>query len=47
MMEKRLAEFFIRLGTTPGPTVYLKENQTTWVRVHNDLPAENLTIVRH
>ncbi|KAI5859794.1 putative multicopper oxidase [Durotheca rogersii] len=34
-------------GTTPGPTLHLKEGQTTWVRVYNDLPDTNLTMHWH
>ncbi|KAH8703085.1 putative multi-copper oxidase [Talaromyces proteolyticus] len=34
-------------GTTPGPTLYMKENQTTWVRVYNDFRSENLTMHWH
>lgn len=32
-------------GTTPGPVLYLKEGQTTWIRVYNHIPNENLTVV--
>ncbi|EED21012.1 multicopper oxidase, putative [Talaromyces stipitatus ATCC 10500] len=31
-------------GTVPGPAIYLKENQTTWVRVYNDLLHDNTTM---
>ncbi|KAJ5330543.1 multi-copper oxidase [Penicillium atrosanguineum] len=31
-------------GSTPGPTIYLKEGQTSWVRVYNDMKLDNLTI---
>ncbi|KAI1127009.1 L-ascorbate oxidase [Nemania abortiva] len=34
-------------GTFPGPTLYMKEGQTTWVRVYNHLPATNLTVHWH
>ncbi|GAD95403.1 multi-copper oxidase, putative [Paecilomyces variotii No. 5] len=34
-------------GTSPAPPLYLKENQTTWVRVYNDLEYENTTIHWH
>ncbi|KAL2834368.1 L-ascorbate oxidase [Aspergillus cavernicola] len=34
-------------GTLPGPTIYMRENQTTWVRVYNDLQAENYTMHWH
>ena len=33
-------------GTSPGPALSLKENATTWIRVYNDIPSENLTVVR-
>ncbi|EEA25167.1 hypothetical protein TMatcc_006611 [Talaromyces marneffei ATCC 18224] len=33
--------------TLPGPTLYLKENQTTWIRVYNDLPSDNSTLHWH
>lgn len=31
-------------GTTPGPVLYLEEGKTTWVRVYNHIPNENLTV---
>ncbi|KAI3339254.1 L-ascorbate oxidase [Ustulina deusta] len=34
-------------GTYPGPALYLKEGQTTWVRAYNHLPDVNLTIHWH
>ncbi|GAW13542.1 hypothetical protein ANO14919_029290 [Xylariales sp. No.14919] len=34
-------------GTYPGPTLYLKEGQTTWVRAYNHLPDRNLTVHWH
>ncbi|KAI1080351.1 putative multicopper oxidase [Whalleya microplaca] len=34
-------------GTTPGPPLYLKEGQTTWVRVYNDMPDINFTVHWH
>ncbi|KAI9044400.1 L-ascorbate oxidase [Aspergillus affinis] len=34
-------------GTTPGPSIHLRENQTSWVRVYNDFTSENLTIHWH
>lgn len=33
-------------GSSPGPPLYLKEDQTTWVRVYNDMSDQNLTMVR-
>lgn len=35
----------IETGTIPGPTLYLKEDQSTWVRVYNDMTGRNLTMV--
>lgn len=32
-------------GTFPGPTVELAENQTTWIRVYNNIPDQNFTMV--
>lgn len=32
-------------GTIPGPVVTLQENKTSWVRVYNDMPSANLTMV--
>jgi hypothetical protein len=32
-------------GTSPGPAIYLREDQPTWVRVYNDLESKNTTIV--
>ena len=32
-------------GTFPGPTLYLKEEQTTWIRVYNHIPDNNVTVV--
>ncbi|KAJ8122077.1 hypothetical protein O1611_g9934 [Lasiodiplodia mahajangana] len=34
-------------GTYPGPTLYFKEGQTTWVRVYNHLPDTNFTVHWH
>ncbi|KAJ9641641.1 Multicopper oxidase aurL2 [Knufia peltigerae] len=34
-------------GTSPGPTLYLKENFTTWIRVYNRIPDQNLTVHWH
>lgn len=34
-------------GTSPGPVLYLKEGETTWVRVYNDQEGRNLTMVSH
>lgn len=33
-------------GTLPGPVVTLKENQTSWIRVYNDMTDQNFTMVR-
>lgn len=32
-------------GSTPGPPLYLEEGKTSWVRVYNKIPSENLTVV--
>lgn len=32
-------------GTAPGPTLMLREEQITWIRVYNRLPDQNLTMV--
>ncbi|KAI0165379.1 putative multicopper oxidase [Hypoxylon sp. FL1284] len=34
-------------GTTPGPPLYMKEGQTTWVRVYNDMNDLNFTVHWH
>nr|CEG05309.1 unnamed protein product [Fusarium clavum] len=34
-------------GTFPGPTLYLKEEQTTWIRVYNHIPDNNVTVHWH
>jgi L-ascorbate oxidase len=33
-------------GSFPGPTLYLKEGETTWVRVYNNIEDANITVVR-
>ena len=33
-------------GTSPGPVLQLEEGKTTWVRVYNEIPDKNLTVVR-
>ena len=32
-------------GTSPGPQIHLQENQTSWVRVYNDMTDQNFTMV--
>lgn len=32
-------------GTSPGPTLRIKPNQVTWIRVYNDMADQNLTMV--
>lgn len=32
-------------GTAPGPPLHMRENHTTWVRVYNNIPDQNLTVV--
>ncbi|CAJ2509494.1 Uu.00g145200.m01.CDS01 [Anthostomella pinea] len=34
-------------GTSPGPPLYLKEGETTWVRVFNEMTDLNLTVHWH
>ncbi|KAG9244572.1 multicopper oxidase-domain-containing protein [Calycina marina] len=34
-------------GTSPGPELRFKEGQTIWIRVHNDVHNQNLTIHWH
>ncbi|TID16988.1 L-ascorbate oxidase [Venturia nashicola] len=34
-------------GTSPGPPIYLREGWTTWIRVYNDIPDQNLTVHWH
>ncbi|KAM0427435.1 hypothetical protein ACHAQK_012032 [Fusarium lateritium] len=34
-------------GTYPGPTLYLREEQTTWIRVYNRIPDNNVTVHWH
>ncbi|QDS68174.1 hypothetical protein FKW77_010455 [Venturia effusa] len=34
-------------GTSPGPPIYFREGWTTWVRVYNDIPDQNLTVHWH
>ena len=31
--------------TFPAPLIRLKENQTSWIRVYNDMTTDNLTMV--
>lgn len=32
-------------GTSPGPTLYMREGKTTWVRVYNNMTDQNVTTV--
>ncbi|KAM0231823.1 hypothetical protein ACHAP5_010923 [Fusarium lateritium] len=34
-------------GSYPGPTLYLREEQTTWIRVYNRVPDNNVTVHWH
>ncbi|KPI37991.1 L-ascorbate oxidase [Cyphellophora attinorum] len=34
-------------GTSPGPPVHIKPDETTWVRVYNDMEDQNLTVHWH
>jgi hypothetical protein len=33
-------------GTSPGPTLRIKPNKVTWIRVYNDMTDQNLTMVK-
>jgi hypothetical protein len=33
-------------GASPGPELRLQEDETTWIRVYNDMENENVTMVR-
>ena len=33
-------------GTSPGPELRLLEGKSYWIRVYNDMPEKNLTMVR-
>lgn len=33
-------------GTSPGPVLRFDEGKTIWIRVYNDIPHQNLTMVR-
>ena len=33
-------------GSSPGPALYLEEDKTSWIRVFNKIPDDNLTVVR-
>jgi hypothetical protein len=32
-------------GSSPGPAIYMEEGKTMWVRVYNNMPDQNLTVV--
>lgn len=32
-------------GTSPGPELRLRPGATSWIRVYNDIPDQNLTVV--
>jgi FtsP/CotA-like multicopper oxidase with cupredoxin domain len=32
-------------GSTPGPTLRLQPGKTSWIRVYNNMPNDNLTMV--
>lgn len=32
-------------GTSPGPTIHLREGHTSWIRVYNRIPDKNFTVV--
>lgn len=33
-------------GTSPGPAIHLPAGKTSWIRVYNDMPDTNFTMVR-
>lgn len=39
-------EILVVNGTSPGPTLRFTEGKTVWIRVYNDIPNQNLTMVR-
>lgn len=38
-------EILVVNGTSPGPALVFTEGQTVWIRVYNDIPHQNLTMV--
>lgn len=44
-MACRYRDSVVVNGTSPGPEIRLKPEQTTWIRVYNDMDNENLTMV--
>ena len=41
-------EILVINGTSPGPELRLPEGKKVWIRVYNDIPDQNLTMVsRH
>lgn len=38
-------EILVVNGTSPGPALVFKEGDTIWIRVYNDIPNQNLTMV--
>lgn len=34
-------------GTSPGPAIYLRPGSSPWIRVYNDIPDQNLTMVSY
>lgn len=38
-------EILVVNGTSPGPALTFTEGDTVWIRVHNDIPHQNLTMV--
>jgi FtsP/CotA-like multicopper oxidase with cupredoxin domain len=32
-------------GSFPGPTIHIREGEVTWIRVYNDMPHLNTTMV--
>jgi L-ascorbate oxidase len=40
-----IRETYLVNGTTPGPLLHLKTGRISWIRVYNDVPDTNLTMV--
>ncbi|PHH69088.1 hypothetical protein CDD82_88 [Ophiocordyceps australis] len=46
-MDCQTRESVMLNNSSPGPTLYLKEGQTTWVRVYNNIADQNITLHWH
>jgi FtsP/CotA-like multicopper oxidase with cupredoxin domain len=40
-----LKDILLVNGTSPGPELRFKEGETVWIRVYNNIPNQNLTMV--